>query len=149
MSGALGVALAVGQACGAANVRPYVKPFFGAPADTVTANPEIVVDSIVALLTGDSIGVHAASPVEGYVESEWHDAGVDTTARQLGSLVRYRFWVDSIGQQRVRILGEAAAQYAVDPSLPEREREMLVPETHPGWRVLEGIMKRIKEIFSP
>jgi hypothetical protein len=152
LAAALGVAAGVigAAACGAANVRPYITPFPGAPRDTVRGDPAVIVPHLVRLLTAESIAVRIASPEEGYIESRWRDLrelGV-TGPFSYGPEVRYRFWVDPVGQGRTQVIGEVAGRRTVDPSLPERLREVLLPAEHPGREILQRIMAAVRERYQ-
>lgn len=136
-------------ACGAANVRPYLVPFPEALVDTVPGEAERAVSLLVGLLEVRGIPVVVASPEEGYIESRWHETGVDSTAPHLGSRVRFRFWVDPIGLGRAQVVGEAVGEHTLDPSLPPRERESMVPPAHPGHQLLRAVIAALKERFAP
>lgn len=149
---ALGVAAGVigAAACGAANIRPYITSFPGAPRDTVRGDPAVIVPHLVRLLAAESIAVKIASPEEGYIESRWRDL------RELGATgpfpygpeVRYRFWVDPLGLGRTQVIGEVVGRGTVDPSLPERLREVLLPAEHRGRALLDSIMSAVRERYQ-
>ena len=149
---ALGVAASIFGilACGAANVRPYVAPFAGAPIDTVRGDPAVIVGDLAGLLQAEGVTVRRQSPEEGYVESAWFDVrGTSLTGpTPHGPLVRFRFWVDPVGNGLAQVIGEVAGRYTVDPSLPERQREVLLPPEHVGRVVLARIMESVALQFK-
>jgi hypothetical protein len=118
--------------------------------DTLLGEPEAVVQQLAESLRADSIGIRAMSREEGYLESDRFDARAiegDTTAASISRFVRLRFWVDPIGGGDVQIAAEAVAERTVDPSLPPRQREVMVPLNHPGRRVLDQILVDLRARF--
>jgi hypothetical protein len=139
------------QACGGASVRPYLTPLPQAVVDTLRGDAEAMVSHLSALLEEDSIGIERMSDVEGYLESERFDASrlaVDTVPTPISRVVRLRFWIDPIGEGEVQVAAEAVTEVTVDPSLPQRQREIMVPPDHPGWEALEHMLADLRRRFS-
>ena len=139
-------------ACGAVNQRPYLQPLPGAPIDTVSTDPTVLIPEIGALVTAEGLDIRLSVPSEGYLETRWYD--IDT-ARSVGGrtnephrVVRLRFFTRPIGEQLTELTSEAVIRRTLDPSLPERENEMLAPVGHPGEELLSQILAVIEERFG-
>lgn len=146
----LAAALTASGACSASNARPYLTPFTDDPVDTLLARADVAIQHLGLVFRSDSLSLRTLAPAEGYLESEWFDvvrwAG-DSTARGLDPVIKLRFWIDPIGQGRVRVVGEAVIRRVVDPSLPPRQREVAVPPTHPGAKLLARLMQALRDRF--
>lgn len=139
-----------GIACRAANVRPYIMPFPGAPTDTVLGDPANIVRHVAGLLGRERIEIQMMSAEEGYVETRWFDVRTHDTTGTLtwGPDARLRFWVDPIGNGEAQVVGEAVGRRSVDPSLPAREREILLTADEVGRTILIRVMTAVRERFK-
>lgn len=139
-------------ACGAVNQRPYLEPLPGAALDTAHAVQMELIPEIGALVTAEGLDIRLSAPREGYLETGWYDT---ETARPVGRrtsdphrVVRLRFFTTPIGEELTEIRSEAVIRRTLDPSLPERENEMLAPPGHPGDELLRRILTAIEERFG-
>jgi hypothetical protein len=57
----------------------------------------------------------------------------------MANIVKLRFFSDPTAGH-ARVVGEVVRRVIVDPSLPERELERIVPEGHPGRALLEMVL---------
>ena len=140
---ALAIVLAC-AACGAAGVRPTFRPFPEAITDTVAGEPEEIVEHLAELIRDEGIELRWVRIREGYVETKWFDSATGDTGggRSLDTygVIRLRFWTDLIMEHRSVVVGEAVNRRVVDPSLPEREMEIHVPQDHVGHEILQRIL---------
>ena len=132
-------------ACGAGGVRPTFQPFPQAIVDTVTGEPQEIVEHISELLRQEAIELRWVRSREGYVESEWFDpvSGEAGGGRSLNTagIVRLRFWTDTVMEHQSVVVGEAVRRRVVDPSLPVRETEVHVAEDHEGYEILRRVIE--------
>lgn len=146
----LALSLVVVQACGGANVRPYYAPLPLAEVDTLRGDPPQIVDYLTEALRADSIQLHVVSTEEGYVESRKFDVRplVEGSTRvPISAVIRLRFWIDPIGDGETQVTAEAVTERTVDPSLPQREREVVVPTGHAGLALLQRIREDLRNRF--
>ena len=140
---ALCVSMTVSVACGSVGARPYFTPLPDAVVDTVPAEAPVVISQLQTLAVGEGLAIRASSPAEGYLETEWYD--VDRRGPVGGSLdprriVRLRFFADMTGANSTVLSSEAVTLRAIDPSIPERQNEVMVPPGHLGNQILERIL---------
>jgi hypothetical protein len=139
-------------ACGAVNQRPYLQSLPGATVDTAHTTPAVLIAEIETLVAAEGLEVRLSTPSEGYLETRWYDT---EASRSLGErtrdphhVVRLRFFTRPIGDQLTELTAEAVIRRRLDPSLPDRETEMLVPAGHPGGALLSRILAVIEERFG-
>lgn len=142
----------IGIACGAGGVRPHFLPFPTAVSDTVSSHPEDAIELAGELLVSEGLELEASSPVEGYLETKWFNIATGRRGNP-GSLdieatIRVRFWADLIAENRTVVVGEVVRRRVVDPSLPIREREIPVPDDHPGSELLRRIFGELRTRLS-
>lgn len=142
----------ISVACGAAGVRPHFLPFPLAVSDTVSSHPEEAIELAGELLVSEGLELEASSPVEGYLETKWFNTATGRRGNP-GSLdaeatVRVRFWADLIAEHQTVVVGEVVRRRVADPSLPMREREIPVPDGHPGSELLRRIFGELKTRLS-
>jgi len=144
--------IAVLAGCGAVNDRPYLDPLPNAIVDTVHAHPRVVIPEIEGLVTAEGLGVRLSTAREGYLETEWFDTETmrsgATRTREPHRVVRLRFFANPIGEDLTELLAEAVIRQTLDPSLPERENERMVPTGHPGEELLNRILTAVAERFG-
>ena len=142
----VGVLTAMAAAC-AGGIRPAYTPFPEAIESTAAAPPAEVVTALVSAMAAEGLRVQWQSEVEGFVESQWYDV----FSRESGSFnrttperfIRLRFFVDPQGDAGSRIVAEVAMMRTVDPSVMERDAEMMAPTGHAGRRILDDILRRV------
>jgi hypothetical protein len=142
--------LALLVACGAAGVRPRFEPFPLAVVDTLPLEAAALIGALDHAVRAESLTVRTMSAVEGYLETRWFDVVERRAARATTShpyrLVRLRFFADPIGGGRSQLVSEAATRIAVDPSLPERQAEMMAPPDHPGRALLDSVLAAVRSV---
>jgi hypothetical protein len=148
VSAATHVLLIACLACGAGGVRPTFRPFPQAIVDTITGEPEAIVEHISELLQEEAIELRWVRIREGYVETKWFDPVTGNTGggRSLNTagIVRLRFWADIVMEHQSLVVGEAVRRRVVDPSLPIRETEVHVPEDHAGYEILRRVFEGLE-----
>ena len=146
------VALCIGVftlfGCRAGGVRPFYNPFPEARSDTVLATPDAVIRALKELVLAEGIQLGRASEVEGYLESKWFDtadrSSMDDPGTNTSTRVRLRFWVDTFRDGQSVVIGEVVRRRVIDPSLPERELEILVDREHPADALAVRIMAELQ-----
>ena len=145
--GILVLLLAV-AACRATAVRPYITPFPNAPTDTLQADPDDVINELAGLVTAEGLLIRMVSAEEGYLETGWYDIVSRSAAGSYGSdtdrYIRLRFFVDPVNPLLTQLVSEAVMRHTLDPSLPEREAEILVPPGHEGDQLLTRIRDALR-----
>ena len=136
-------AVAATAACGSIGARPYLTPLPDAVLDTIEVEAAAAIGQIQTLAIGEGLEIRVSSPAEGYLETEWYD--VDRRGSVGGSLdprriVRFRFFADEAGATRTVLYSEAVTLRAIDPSVPERQNEVMVRPGHPGDQILQRIL---------
>lgn len=137
--------------CGAANVRPFFNPMPEARADTVMGTPDAVIRGLQDAVQAAGVQLSQSSEAEGYLESKWYDTADGTSMNNPGmnthTRVRLRFWVDPFRERQSVVISEVVRRRAIDPSIPERELEILVEPSHPGdslaVRILAALRTRL------
>lgn len=144
-----GAALAV--AC-AGGIRPSYAPMPEARADTVAGATADVVQAIGTGLAAEGMQAQWQSGAEGYVETQWYDL----VSRESGNYnrtqperyVRLRFFVDPAGPGMSAITSEAVILHTTDPSVMERDAEMMVPPTHAGRALLDRVIGHARNALN-
>jgi hypothetical protein len=128
-----------------------MRPLPTAAVDTLGARPGAVIEALRALVTTAGFRVTRSSAAEGYLETGWFDTGVGraggTYARDAWRVVRLRFFADSVGNGLVQVVSEAVYRPRLDPSLPARETEHMVPSGHPGDSLLGSVLSDLHARF--
>lgn len=129
-------------ACAAVNTRPYLTPLPDAIADTLPVDPGLVIAVAESVVTAAGLRIRTVAANEGYLETAWHRDSSRADA------VRLRFFSTAIGESLTELLSEAVIQQTVDPSMPARENEAMVPAGHWGEALLKGILEAIAVRFG-
>lgn len=128
-----------------------MRPLPDAVADTVVAGPGAVVRTLGGLVTQAGFRIRRASEAEGYLETDWFDtarrASGGAYTRHPDRVIRLRFFADSVGEGLTHLVAEAVYRRRMDPSLPSREQEAMVPPGHPGDSILQGLFAALRERF--
>ncbi len=143
------LALAAAGAVGCASFTG-VRPRYGAVPGSVLVELEAPPDSVIRALASATrergFSFRTVAPREGYIESDWLDLAARDTAQprahRLDRVVKLRFFADPVAG-KTRLLAECVHRIMVDPSLPERELERMVPDGHPGRALLDSVLTRI------
>lgn len=138
-------------ACRATTTRPAFTPLPVA----VTAQLELDIPEATRVLSEalarDSIALRTIREADGYLDSGWLDARTleHTEARPLGQgVVRVRAWVNPDKPFWSELVVEATYRPLADPSRPERELDVALPETHPLQRRIAGVLRGLVEQFG-
>ena len=135
-------------ACKATAVRPYITPFPDAPTDTLQVDPDDLVNELVGLVTAEGLSIRMVSAAEGDLETGWYDVESRATVGSFGAnadrYVRLRFFVDPVNPLLTQLVSEAVMRRTLDPSLPERQAEVLVPPGHEGDLILSRIRDTVR-----
>jgi len=142
------VVAALAVACGANNVRPKYAPFIDAVVDTIPALPDVVVDSLEIIVTQRGFQIARVASSEGFLETKWFDLDADrsggTYTLHPDRVVRLRFFADPGRDDGTVLRSEAAYRPRLDPSLPEREAEVMVPVDHRGDSLLQSVLDQVR-----
>jgi hypothetical protein len=138
-------------ACRATTHRPYFTPL---PAAT-TAQIELDIPEATRVLSEalarDSVTIATIREADGYLDSGWLDARTlePTRARPLGpAVVRIRAWVNPDKEFWSELVVEATYRPMDDPSRPERELDVSLPEDHPLQRKIAGALRTLVERYG-
>lgn len=133
--------------CTALAVRPHYRPMPGAVTDTLAAAPESVIAALWRGLEEKGVRVKRQSGEEGYLESDWFDLlslGVARTRIQgVGRVVKLRAFADPVPPGRTELVIEAVYRRTLDPSVPDRLEEILVPPGHPADSLVGELLKAL------
>ncbi|NOT09121.1 MAG: hypothetical protein HOP28_13055 [Gemmatimonadales bacterium] len=138
-------------ACRATTSRP---PFGPLPSATIVQLELEVPDATRAValaLATDSIALKAIREEHGFIDSGWLDSRTleHTGARPLGTgVVRVRAWVTPAKQFWSEVVVEASFRSMDDPSRPERELDLPLPDDHPLQRRLGEVLRRLIERYG-
>ncbi len=142
------VLAAVSAACGANNVRPHYEPFIDAIVDTIFVPPDVVVDSLEIFVTQRGFEIARITPSEGFLETKWFDLDAGrsggTYTRHPDRVIRFRFFAEFGRDNSTVLRSEAAYRPRLDPSLPDREAETMVPIDHPGDSLLQSVLDQLR-----
>ena len=137
--------------CRATTHRPSFTPL---PLATV-AQVELPIPEATRVLSEalakDSISIRTIHEADGFLDSGWLDARTlePTGARPLGpGVVRVRAWVNPDKEFWSELVVEASWRPMDDPSRPERELDMSLPEDHPLQRKIAGALRTLVERYG-
>lgn len=127
-------------------MRPSFSPLPQAFIDTIRADPDILIREVLGLVTAEGLRVRSSIPEEGYLETDWYDvvAGRPTGPRASDRTIRLRFFADDIGEGWVLLTAEAVYHRTLDPSIPPRLAELMVPPEHEAEKLLQRILEAVK-----
>ncbi len=127
-------------------VRPRITPLAGAVERTVQAAPYSVTEGIVATLDTMRIPLEAHAADEGYVETKWIDPRnhqPHTPApSNLDHTIKMRFYADPVAGT-THLVAECVRRLYLDPSVPQRELEVVVDSTSAGWMLMDSVLTRL------
>lgn len=129
-------------------MRPYLTPLPHAPTDSLRVDPADLIDELTGLVTAEGLRIRTMSAEEGYLETAWYDVVARSPTRSYGSDVdryfRLRFFVDPINPLLTQLVSEAVVRRTLDPSLPERDAEILAPPGHAADQLLSRIRDTLR-----
>lgn len=133
--------------CTAIGVRPHFRPLPGATRDTLAAPPETLIAALSRELEESGVRVKRRSEAEGYLETEWFDlrsAGVAASpALEVGRVVRIRAFAEPLPPGGAELVVETVYRRTLDPSVPDRLEEILVPPDHPADSLVRELVNRL------
>ncbi len=141
----------VALACTAITVRPTYRPFPLAVFDTLTAKPDEIIAGAVDGIAALGLVVRVATPAEGYVETRWYDVEAHRSRRTVTDpdrTVRIRVWADLVAPLQSQVVIEAVRRRSLDPSVPEREDEAMVPPGSRGDSLAQALRRAIAARFG-
>ena len=137
--------------CRATTARPTYLPLPAATVGEVELEIPEATRALAEALAVDSITLRTIKEGDGYIDSGWLDARTleRTGARPLGAeVVRVRAWVNPAKQFWSELVIEASYRSIADPSRPERELDIPLPEDHPLQRRIGGVLRKLIERYG-
>ena len=134
--------------CRATTTRPAFVPLPSAPTAEVELDIPSATRALAERLAQDSIVLARIRESDGFIDSGWLDAQtLERTARRpLGpGVVRVRAWVNPSKEFWSELVVEAIYRPFADPSRPERELELPLPQDHPLQRRIVGSLRKLIE----
>ncbi|MEE8115612.1 MAG: hypothetical protein V3T28_00785 [Gemmatimonadales bacterium] len=142
----------IGAAACAGGIRPSYSPLVNARVDTVNAEPAAVIQELASRVLAERLRIQWTSPEEGFLETQWYNLVTresgQTSRDNPDRVVLLRFWADPLASGRSVVRSESVLQRTTDPSVMPRDREMMVPQGHGGWRLLVRVMDAVHERFG-
>ncbi len=141
-------------ACNPATTRPDFRPFPETRSVVVMARRERVIPFLATLVAAESLRVKQASPVDGYLETDWYDTrthrsfGDGHYVPDLAGTVKLRCWVDPYVPSESMLTIEAVYRPRVDPSRPERDLEAAVSPDHAGYKLAQALVDSATHRFG-
>jgi hypothetical protein len=132
--------------CAATTSRPYFQPVPTAAVAEIELGIPQATRALAEGLAKDSIALSIIKENDGFIDSGWLDAGTleHTGARPLGAgVVRIRAWVNPAKQFWSELSVEATFRPMDDPSRPERELDVPLPEDHPLQKRLGAVIEKL------
>jgi hypothetical protein len=139
------------SACRATTHRPYFTPLPVATVAQVELGIPEATRALSEALARDSITLRTIRERDGFLDSGWLDARTlePTRARPLGpEVVRVRAWVNPDKEFWSELVVEATYRPLDDPSRPERELDVALPESHPLQRRIAGALRALVERYG-
>ena len=129
-------------ACTPVTTRPSFAPYPEAVHAVINAPPARVTAEAQTWLAAQGPTVRHASPIDGFLETDWYDA---TDSASAPVRVKIRLWADPDVPGKSRVTVEAAYRPMEDPSRTPRDLERAVPEDSAGQRLAERLLKALSE----
>ena len=143
--------LTVLVACRATTSRPYYLPLPTAALAEIELEIPEATRALAEAMARDSIALSTIREADGFIDSGWLDARTleHTGARPLGDdVVRVRAWINPAKQFWSELQVEATYRAMADPSRPERELDVPLPDDHPLQRKLAGVIRKLIEQYG-
>lgn len=137
--------------CRATTSRPSFLPLPTAPVAEVELEIPEATRVLAEALARDSITLSVVREADGFIDSGWLAGNTleHTTARPLGQdVVRVRAWVNPAKQFWSELVVEATYRPIADPSRPDRELDVQLPDDHPLQRRVIGVIRRLIELHG-
>jgi hypothetical protein len=143
--------LLLSLSCRATTSRPSFLPLPSAAVAEVELEIPEATRALAEALARDSITLAVVREADGFIDSGWLAGKTlePTAARPLGQdVVRVRAWVNPAKQFWSELVVEATYRPMADPSRPERELDVQLPDDHPLQRRLAGVIRRLIELHG-
>lgn len=137
--------------CTSITTRPNIRPFPLATADTVVGDPAAVIEAARSGAVGIGMVIAAVSAPEGYLETRWFDVATRRSHRantNPGRLVRTRVWTDLVTPRETQVFIETVYRRTIDPSVPDREVELVAEPGTPGDSLTQAVRAAVKKQFA-
>jgi len=137
--------------CRATTSRPSYLPLPSAAVAEVELEIPEATRALAEALARDSITLTVVREADGFLDSGWLSGATlePTSARPLGQdVVRVRAWVNPSKQFWSELVVEATFRPMADPSRPERELDIPLPDDHSLQRRVAGVMRRLIEQYG-
>lgn len=138
-----GVLLIGVVACYPTTTRPAIAPLPGGQIAELELPVPEATRALALALDSAGIPVRRTEPKDGWLESEWFDAGTlkPIHRRPLGvNAVRVRGWVDPTAPGHVKLTVETVWRPMVDPSRDPRTLEVPVAPDHPVAAKVQAVL---------
>ncbi len=148
MQALLAAALAVGCPS-VGTVRPPFRPLPEAFLDTLAMEPAVLLAELASHCLELGFAIEVSSELDRYLETRWFNLATgrpdDGDLIRPDRVIRLRFWIDPLGPLGYQVTSEVVYRRVADPSLPDRESELMVPPGHEGEQILVRILDGVKE----
>jgi hypothetical protein len=139
--------------CTPATTRPPFLPSPRAPVAVVAAPAAEVVPEAVSWLVSQGLQVARSSTKDGYVETAWFDVRTRGSSRRgdpgdLLNTIKIRCWADPYVRGKSQLTVEAIYRPVLDPSRPERDLEVIVPQESAGSHIPEQLIEAMTKKFG-
>src|SRR5262249_7692870 len=145
-AGALALLMTL-TACTSASVRPSYDPFPNAAIDTIQADAAVVIREAAERIVARGLALRTNAPREGYLETRWFDLA-SRKSNPRGSdpnrIIRLRLYADAATPAATKLTVETVYRRNIDPSVPERQLELMVPTGSPGDTLARAVMAEVK-----
>jgi hypothetical protein len=141
-------------ACTPITSRPAFLPYPQALVAIVDASAPRIVPEAMGWLASQGLRVEWSSPQDGYVETAWFNVRTRNSTTGQGDpgdlldTVKLRCWVDPNAPGKSQLTVEAVYRPMLDPSRPERDLEVMVPEGSDGHRIAAQLIEAMKQKFG-
>lgn len=142
------------SACTPITSRPAFLPYPQALVAIVEAPPPRIVPEAMGWLASQGLRVEWSSPQDGYVETAWFNVRTRNSMTGTGDpgdlldTVKLRCWVDPNAPGKSQLTVEAVYRPMLDPSRPERDLEVIVPQGSEGHRIAAQLIEAMKQKFG-
>ena len=143
--------LLLGTSCRATTSRPTYLPLPTAVVAEVELGIPEATRVLAETMAKDSIALARIKEADGFIDSGWLDAKTleHTGARPLGTnVVRVRAWVNPSKLNWSQLVVEGTYRAMDDPSRPERELDVQLPDDHPLQKRLGDVIRKMIEKYG-
>jgi hypothetical protein len=143
--------LALFTACRATTSRPTYVPLPTAVVAQVELGIPAATRALAEAMAKDSIALSNIREKDGFIDSGWLDARTleHTGARPLGrNVVRVRAWINPDKLNWSQLVVEGTYRPMDDPSRPERELDVPLPDDHPLQKRLGDVIRKMIEQYG-